>query len=193
MISAFWNRSFTAAERGDAGLNARREIVDLHAGVVVIELARHLPAGRLEQRRDRVSERRLPAVTDVQRPGRVRGDKFDVDGLTVSNVRLSKIFIRADNIAHALGDELRIETEVHEPRTGDVDSLDARIGELHPIAQQSRDLSRLFSQASRERHREIGRPVSKRRIARPRDRGLDWVGGAKLARGSDELRANAIG
>src|SRR5678815_3304051 len=45
------------------------ELVDLCAGVVVVELARDLLALRLEQRGDRVAERRLPAVPDVQGTG----------------------------------------------------------------------------------------------------------------------------
>ena len=66
-------------------LHARREIVDLHAGVVVIELARHLPAGDFEERGNRIAERRLTTVTDVQGTRRICGDELDVDDATSSN------------------------------------------------------------------------------------------------------------
>ena len=56
----------------------QRQLVDLRAGVVVVELARHRVALRLEQRRDRVAERRLAAVADVQRPGRIRRNELDL-------------------------------------------------------------------------------------------------------------------
>ena len=52
-----------------ARLHREREVVDLRAGVVVVELARHLVAARFEDRGERVADRRLPAVADVQRPG----------------------------------------------------------------------------------------------------------------------------
>ena len=61
-----------------ARLHRERELLDLRAGVVVVELARDLVALRLEQRRDRVAERRLAAVADVQRAGRIGRDELDL-------------------------------------------------------------------------------------------------------------------
>ena len=62
------------------------EILDLRAGVVVVELARDLAALPLQQVGERVAERRLAAVAHVQRPGGVRGDELDHHALAVARV-----------------------------------------------------------------------------------------------------------
>ena len=49
----------------DPRLHAAREIHDLRAGVVVVELARDTPSGPLEQRRDGVAKGGLPAMANV--------------------------------------------------------------------------------------------------------------------------------
>jgi hypothetical protein len=49
---------------------------DLHAGVVVIELAQHLGALALQQVADAVAQRRVAAVAHVQRAGGVGGDEL---------------------------------------------------------------------------------------------------------------------
>jgi hypothetical protein len=57
--------------------------VDLLAGIVVIELARYRAALPLEQRGDRIAERRLAAMADVQRAGRIGRNELDLDLLRV--------------------------------------------------------------------------------------------------------------
>ena len=69
-------------------LHAAREIHDLAAGIVVIELAAHAPAGPLEQCRDGVAEGSLAAVANVQRAGRVRRHELHVERRAVADVRL---------------------------------------------------------------------------------------------------------
>ena len=64
-------------QAGEPGLDRGGEGGDLHAGVVVIELAHDLPALGLEQVADRVAEGRLAGVADVQRAGRIGGDELD--------------------------------------------------------------------------------------------------------------------
>src|SRR5262249_53336123 len=43
-------------------LHRARERLDLRAGIVVVKLAHYLVALRFDERRDRIAERRLPAV-----------------------------------------------------------------------------------------------------------------------------------
>ncbi|MNS90914.1 hypothetical protein D3C72_1249860 [compost metagenome] len=71
---------------GVAGLEAARarlhgigQGLDLHARVVIVELARHLVTLRVEQRRQGVAQGRLAAVAHVQRTGRVGRDEFQDD------------------------------------------------------------------------------------------------------------------
>ena len=58
-------------------LRAVGQRLDLHAGVVVIKLAPHLRALRGVEVTNRIAQRRLPAVADMQRAGRVGRDEFD--------------------------------------------------------------------------------------------------------------------
>src|SRR5690606_33275164 len=57
-------------------LDADRQVVDLVAGVVVVELARDLGALGGEQAADGVAEGGLAGMPHVQRAGRVGGDEF---------------------------------------------------------------------------------------------------------------------
>src|SRR6478752_5798028 len=60
--------------------------MDLLTGVVVVELARYVATLPFEQRGDRVAERRLPPVADVQRTGRIRRHELDDDALAGARV-----------------------------------------------------------------------------------------------------------
>ncbi len=60
-------------------LHGQRELVDLGAGVVVVKLARDRMALPLQQGRDRIAERRLAAMADVQGSGRVRGHELHLN------------------------------------------------------------------------------------------------------------------
>ena len=64
-------------------LGAGGQGADLHARVVVIELAVHRPALRLVQVADGIPQRRLAAVAHVQRTGRVGRHKFHQQALAV--------------------------------------------------------------------------------------------------------------
>src|SRR5690606_10957280 len=59
-----------------ARLGGEGEVGDLHAGVVVVELAPHRPAGGAQQARHAVAQRRVAAVAHVQRAGGVGRDVF---------------------------------------------------------------------------------------------------------------------
>src|SRR6185369_14762314 len=58
-------------EAASARLHRQGQLLDLRAAVVVVELAGDGIPLRLEQRRDRVAERRLTPVSDVQRSRRI--------------------------------------------------------------------------------------------------------------------------
>ena len=66
VIAAFGESSGFAGGLAHPRLHAEAQVGDLDAGIVVVELADDLVAGPLEQSRDCVSQRRLPAVTDMQ-------------------------------------------------------------------------------------------------------------------------------
>ncbi len=110
LIALLGNLARQPAGLANARLHAVREIHDLAARVVVVELAAHAPAGPLEQRRDRITERGLPAVADVQRARGVCRHEFDVDGCAAANVALSIIRTRRENRGER-ADDLRVGEE----------------------------------------------------------------------------------
>ena len=183
-----------SAELPHARLHAQREIDDLRAGVVVVELSRDAPAGRAEQRADRVAERGLSAVADVQRSGRIRRDEFDVHGALLAGVRTSVLIARRDQRTESLGEHVRGNAKVDEPRARRSPRvlIPARAKSRRSMIAAAR--SRGFRpSAFREHHREIRRPIAERRIARTLDDWLDVIGRAERLRGTGQLRAEEIG
>src|SRR5438067_2534020 len=100
-----------------ARLHREREVVDLVAGVVVVELARDLKAARFEQRRDRVAERGLPPVPDVQGAGRVRRHELDHDALAARALGAPVASALGEDGAHDVLLRLRAQAQVDEPGT----------------------------------------------------------------------------
>ena len=78
---------------------ALRQIVDLDAGVVDVELAGDRVPGPLKQRGDGVAERGAAPVADVKGAGRVGGDELDVDLEPGSGVGASVVGSLVDDAA----------------------------------------------------------------------------------------------
>ena len=81
------------------GLGGARQGGDLHPGVVVIELAVHLPALGLHQVAHGVAQRRLPAVAHVQRARGVGRDELHHHLLAVGRLR-AKVRAGLQHLAH---------------------------------------------------------------------------------------------
>lgn len=166
-----------------AGARLRRdgEVADLHARVVVVELAMHRVALRREQVRERVAERRLATVADVQRTGRIRRHEFDEHALARiarrTAVRRAFAEHRRDHVLLCL----RRETQVDKAGTGDFRALHeplcGRMAE-HRIDDLLRELTRVRAQRLRKLHRDVRCHVAMRRDLRPfeHDRGRDESG-----------------
>ena len=102
----------------------KREILDLCAGVVVIELAFHGVALPFQQRRDCIAERRLASMANVQRAGRIRGHEFNDHTLASMNIAATEA---VTEIQHARNDGSPLgwrQGEVDETGTRDFDVLD---------------------------------------------------------------------
>src|SRR3954452_23303815 len=87
VVPVLRKRDVLPAELAYACLDAEREIENLRARVVVVELSRHAPAGRREQRADRIAQRRLPPMSDMQGTGWIRRNEFDVDRTPLPRAR----------------------------------------------------------------------------------------------------------
>ena len=96
---------------------------NLHTRVVVIELARHVPALRGVQVAHRVAQRRLSAVAHVKRAGGVGRDKFDHELAAVGRLH-AKAGAACQHLADDLLLGLGLEFDVDEAGPGDIDGLD---------------------------------------------------------------------
>ena len=99
VVSALRNLERITREFAQPRLRREREIRDLYAGVVVVELARHIPARARQHRRDGVTQRSLTAMAHMQRTGRIRTHELHDDGLAGPTVCLA---IGVALIEHAL-------------------------------------------------------------------------------------------
>ena len=148
-----------------ARLHGKRQIVDLHTGIVVIELARHLPALCFEQGRDRVAQRGLAAVAHVQGAGGVCRNELDQDGPAPSG--FGSAVARAGGMHRGQRIELgrRFKAQIDESRTGKFRLVQPGRGG-QPGDQRLSELARIALQLARELHRDIARPVAVRRLLR---------------------------
>jgi hypothetical protein len=142
--------------------------LDLHAGVVVVELAGDVVALRHEQRGQRVAQRRLAAVAYVQRAGRVGRDEFDDD------------FLAGAGAGAAVGGALRqhgldhgllgggADAQVDEARAGDFGRFDqalaGRVGQQR-IDQPGGQFARVHFQLLGQLHGDVAGDVAVRRVA----------------------------
>ncbi len=147
-----------------ARLDGERELLDLRARVVVVELARDAVALRFEEGRDGVAEGRLASVADVQRAGGIGGDELDL--------HLSARLVRRASVACAF-----LEDTAHDPRFGDgpqgeVDEPGAgHLGFLQelardPCCERGGEGARAGLQRFRQLQRHIGRIIAMARLLR---------------------------
>ena len=166
LVALLGDLSGEATRLANSRLHAARQIQDLTAAVVVVELAAHLPAGPLEQRRDGVAERGLAAVADVQRARGVRGHELDVDLLMPADVAFPVVRPGGDDRRQHAHDLRFGQKEVDEPRSGDLNVADEPRGQFEAGDEPLGDGARLLTECFRERERQIGSEIAVARIAR---------------------------
>jgi len=153
-----------------ASAHRQREIVDLRTGVVIVELARHIGALPLDQARDRVAERRLAAVADVQGAGRIRGDELDEHALAGARLASSVAILLVEDRRHDLLARCMRKLQVDETGTGDVGRLnDAGQRGFERLRERLRELARIAAHALGERQCNVRRVIAMRRVARAFD------------------------
>src|SRR5258706_11595871 len=193
VIAAFGQCQRLSMPLMDPGLRAEREILDLRAGVVVVELARHRPPGPLEQRGDGVAEGGLAAVSDVQRAGGIGAHELHVHGTRCPCVRAAVRLPRLDERRDAPRDYPRIHAEVDESRTGHFGGRDACRRAIDAVDQLEREIAWLPREGLRQHHREIRGPIAERGIARALEQRLDVAGRAERSRRALELTTKRVG
>ena len=157
----------------DARLHREREVHDLVAGVVVVELARDRVALPFEERGDHVAQRRLAAVAHVQRPGGIGGHELHHELLPAPRRRAPvRAGLRVDRLQDA---EARLggEREVDEAGARDVDPGEER-GGTDRGDDGGRHVARLLAHAPGDLQRDVGREISMVHVLRTLDQHGDF-------------------
>src|SRR6185503_5859762 len=186
-----------------AGLADVEHVLDQHAErsapVADVVLANHLVARELEQPRERVADDRRAHVSDVHLLRDVRRRVIDDDAILDPRGRHAEPLV-ARELGEAALDERRLQGQIDEPRTGDLDTL-ADVGEIGRGDDGLRDLPRSTLQRLGHAHREIGLKIRALGAAHhridPRVLGAESFGhgrlqpraenGARIARGGHGL------
>ena len=119
VVSQFRPLRVARLEALGAQLGAGGQRADLHASVVVIELAVHLPALGLEQVANGVAQRRLAAVANVQRARWISGNKLHQHAVTGVGLLAKRRGLR-QHLAHDLLLGLGLEFDIDKAGTGNV-------------------------------------------------------------------------
>ena len=93
-ITAFGEIDFLPERFAIARQDGEAEIFHLIAGVVDVIFALDIKAGRLVQARQHVADHRDPAVTDVERAGRIDAGELDLHSFAVAEIELSILLQR---------------------------------------------------------------------------------------------------
>ena len=127
VIPVFGDRRLATEVLHIACVHAEGEQLHLPAAIVVVELAMHVPAGPGKKRRDRVTERCLAAMTDVQGSGRVRGNELDHYARSPSGLAPPPRLIAGENVKEHGRHHLGRQPEIEEARPSDLDGFNPRV------------------------------------------------------------------
>ncbi len=157
------------------GLDRGPEPVHLPARVVEVVLALDGPARGLEHPSERVAERGIASVADVQRTRRVRADELD---LRAGAGRLGAPVggPAVDDLAQGVHQPVGREAEVDEARARDVHGTHERRGRQVPTDDLG-DLARGPARATGEHEGDVRREVAMLLLLRARQRDLGRVAG----------------
>ncbi|CAM2147879.1 hypothetical protein PT2222_10321 [Paraburkholderia tropica] len=181
VVGGFGPARVARLQAARARLGGDGEIADLHARVVVVELAVHVVALRAEHVRDGVAERGLTAVADVQRTGGIGRDELDQHALAGFALRAAERGAFGEHGAEhgALG--VDGQAQVDEAGTGHFGVGDQTGGggqRLHGVDDLLGQRARIGAQRLGELHRDVAGDVAVRGDLRTleRDRGHDECG-----------------
>ena len=151
-----------------ARLHRDGQVGDLHAGIVVVELAFHVPAAGIEQAAQAVADDGIAAVAHVQRAGRIGGDEFHAHGLAGA-VGIAAVGVAlGQDAAHFGVIGVGGEEEVDEAGAGDLDLVHQRVCRQRGdqfLGQLARFGARRFGQ----QQRHVAGEIAVVAVARPLD------------------------
>jgi hypothetical protein len=159
-----------------ARLGGAGEVLDLYAGIVVVELALHVPPVRGHDAGDAVADHARAAVADMQRPGRVGRHVFHAHRLAVAAGVAPEAIGGNMDVAHLLLPGGRREMDIDEAGTREFDLRDGVRGG-QGVDQVLRQRARIglrpaLAKLAGQQHRRIGREVAVRALLRSLDHEL---------------------
>ena len=104
-----------------ARLGGNGQVIDLHAGVVVVELALHIPAVGGHDAGDAITDHPGATVAHMQRAGGVGGDIFHAHGFATAAGVAAKRCASGVDVAHLLLPRGGGQVEIDEAGAGDLD------------------------------------------------------------------------
>ncbi len=147
-----------------ARTHAQRQQLHLSARVVVVVLPMDVPAGPIEERGDRVTQRGLPSVAQVERPGGVGRHELDHDRAAFADVAPPVGGVGLENVVEHRCDGPRAEAEVQESGTGHLDGLHTRRGEVEARHEVLGDRPRSAAELLGQGHGDVAGQVSVRGV-----------------------------
>ncbi|OQA34525.1 MAG: hypothetical protein BWY57_00381 [Betaproteobacteria bacterium ADurb.Bin341] len=146
----------------------RRQGQDVHlpAGIIDVKLARHFPAGKRQQVGQRSTVGGTAAMPDMQRPGRVGGNEFNLNFLPPAQNKAAKISAQSQHPGDGCRLGSGIKGEIDEPGASDFGLAHQR-RDRELIDQLAGDIEWILFQNTRQLHGQIGGKIAVRRIPRP--------------------------
>ena len=158
-VAVFGQRGLAAERLQVAGEQGAPEQLRLRAGVVDVVLALHVVAGGVEHGGQRVAEHRASPVADLQRPGRVGGDEFDLHLRAAALVSASPVRTGRGGLGQPLPLPLRREPDVEEAGPCRLD-LGDRLAAGDPPGDRGGDVERRHPHRAGQPHRHVAGVVA---------------------------------
>ena len=164
-ITVFRQRRMLAQELLRAHPHRDGEILDLLAGIVVVELAGHRGALPFDEPRQRVAQRGLAAMADVQRPRRIRRDEFDHHALAGARIAAAESLALGEYVRTTACRAAGVTKMLMNPAPA-ISIFSTRSDLRQRGDQRLRELARISLQRLRVLQRDVRREVAVLRLLR---------------------------
>ena len=163
---------FLAAEFEVAQPGGGTENMHLPAGIVDVVLSLHVVADEAQQIGQGGAIGGAATMTDVQRPGGIGRNEFDLDVTTLSDMAATEVFALLQNPVDDRLAGIAGEEEIDESRAGYFDAIDS-VGAGNTIGNQLREFTRRHGSRFCQHQRDIRGVIALARLLRRSD--LDVV------------------
>src|SRR5215213_93327 len=176
MVAALGNLGLITRLLPNAGPQTLRRLVDLDAGIIDVKLPGDGVPGPLEKRGDGIAQCRAASVPDVERAGRVGGDKLHVDLESGPPSCATVLCSGAEDLLVSIRQLIFGQPEVDEPRTGDLGPGDESGREFQLLENALSSLPRVGPLSTGQHHGNVGGQVSVAGVPRALQNKVQTIG-----------------